>query len=258
MVILFLMAGVPGFSASLEELIGPDRRVALIDRGSLMELQFKASQPLLIPRHAMLQKLVDDALADLDSVILAESLYRYTKPAGSDYPRWSESEQGALFNAALALSTLAGIQYYSSSRKTMRTFYETSVVIDGPETKRPLADPVYLQPPAEVVLYARQKDSTFGDTIYQYDYHALSDALIFVQQNITAMSIGIIPAMGKHKLRSIIAVIDAERDLLIYAASMAQTASIPGMKDRIGKSFSTRIDAMLKWFAGQADTAFGR
>ncbi|MDR3170830.1 MAG: hypothetical protein LBU17_04285 [Treponema sp.] len=252
---LFLMAAIPGFSVSLEELIGPELKVALIGQGTLRELQFKASQPLLIPRQGAIQALVDAALQDLDAVILVESLSLYKKPAASASPRWSETERTALFNSALALSTLAGIQYYSSSRKTMRTFYETSTVIDGPDTKRPQVDPIYPRPPAELVLYARQKDLTFGDTIYQYEYHALSDALIFVQQNLTAMTIGIIPAIGKHKLRSVIAVFDAEDQLLIYVASLAQAASIPGMKERIGKSFSTRTDAILKWFAGQADKA---
>jgi hypothetical protein len=37
---------------------------------------------------------------------------------------------------------------------------------------------------------------------------------------------------------------------------MARAASLPGIRDRVGRSFSTRAEAMLHWFAGQADKAF--
>jgi hypothetical protein len=157
----------------------------------------------------------------------------------------------------MALSSLTGIQYYSASRKTMRTFYEYSRVIDGPETKRVLDDPRHAQTPAEQTIYARQKDLSFGDNIYEYKYYANPDSLLFIQQNLTAMSYGIIPAVGKNKLRSLVAVIDAGDYLLIYAASMVKAASIPGMGERIGNSFSNRAAAVLKWFTGRADGVFG-
>jgi hypothetical protein len=148
----------------------------------------------------------------------------------------------------------------------MRTFYESSAVIDGPDTRKPLADPVYgsaagtpsLPLPAEITLYARQKDLTFGDNLYQYTYHIREESLVFIQQNLSAMNVGIIPAVGRNKLRSVAAVLDAGEYLLLYLNAMARTASLPGMKDRVGRSFSTRAEAMLNWFADQADKAFDR
>jgi hypothetical protein len=139
----------------------------------------------------------------------------------------------------------------------MRTFYETSTVIDGPDTKRVLADPVYPEP-RPLTLYARQKDLTFGENIYRYDYYAESGAFLFVQQNLTAMNAGIIPAVGKNKLRSVVAVIDSGSHLLIYAVSMAKAPALPGLKERIGSSFSNRTEAVVGWFAGQADRVFGQ
>jgi hypothetical protein len=70
------------------------------------------------------------------------------------------------------------------------------------------------------------------------------------------MSYGIIPAVGKNKLRSIVAVCDAGEYLLIYAASMAKAASVPGLNERVGNSFITRAEAILTWFTGQADKVF--
>jgi hypothetical protein len=138
----------------------------------------------------------------------------------------------------------------------MRTFYESSSVVSGADGKKKLPDPSYFVPPTELTVYARQKDLSFGDNIYRYDYYARADSLVFVQENLTGMNYGIIPAVGKNKLRSMVAVLDAGDYLLIYAVSMAKAASLPGMNERVGRSFSSRAEAILTWFTGQADKAF--
>jgi hypothetical protein len=252
-----LLAGLclPLAAASLEELAGPEQAAALLAGETLSQVQLKTPRPLLIPRHPGLRRLVDGLMGELEPGLLVESLYRYEKPAGPG--AWTEDERLRLYNEATALSSLEGIQYYSASRKTMRTFYEYSRVIDGPETRQVLADPVFASVPPEQRLYARQRDLTFGDNMYQYDYFASEDALAFVQRNLTAMNAGIIPAVGKNRLRSVAAVIDAGDSLLIYIASMARAASLPGLGGRIGNSFTNRAEAVLKWFIVRADRAFG-
>jgi hypothetical protein len=253
----FLGVGAaPVFSFSLNDLIDSKKVRVLLDQGTITEVQLKAPQLLLVPWYPFIQNLLNRIMGDLEPTFFVETLRLYKKPPGSALPVWSDGERKALFNGILALSTLRGIQYYSSTRKTMRTFYETSMVIDGPDTKQPLEDPIYREPPREAVVYARQKDLTFGDNIYQYTYYALPDSLVFIQQNYTSLTVGIIPAVGKDKLRSVVAVIDAGEYLLVYLASMAKAASFPGMNQQVGKSFSTRADAILQWFTAQADKAF--
>ncbi|MDR1399263.1 MAG: hypothetical protein LBJ41_05010 [Treponema sp.] len=248
------------FPTPLNELLDSSAFNALMasEQETVTEVRFKTSTPALLPRHSYTRELVANALQDLDISFLVETLYIYHKPSGASFPTWTEAERSALFNQCLALSRLAGLEYYSESRKRMRTFYETSFVIDSPETKRPLPDPVYDSPPASVLLYARQKDLTFGDNIYCYEYHARSDALLFTQENLTTLSLVLIPAVGKNRLRSVVAVFDASADLLIYVLSAAKAASFPGLNERVGESFSNRADALLRWFVNQADQAFGR
>jgi len=195
-------------------------------------------------------------MSALEPSLAVETLYLYKKPDSAVAAAWTDAQRTALFNQMTALSTLTGIEYFSASRNTMRTFYEYSSVIDDPSSKKPLSDPVFEQPPAKYTLYARQKDLTFGDNIYRYEYTAAKDALFFIQENMTSLNYGIIPAVGKNKLKSVLAVIDCGDSLLIYAVSMAKTASIPGMTDRIGNSFRNRADAVYKWFASGADKAF--
>jgi hypothetical protein len=245
-------------AATLEELVGADRAAALRAAGGgiITEVQLKKPSPVLVPRHTGVRSILDRSLSDLDPGLFVETLYRYPKPAGYARPEWSAAEKASLYNGALALSTLSGIRYYSASRKAMRVFYETSRVIDSPDVKRALPDPVYADPPEALTIHARQKDLTFGDNIYRYEFRAEPDFLLFVQENLTAMTVGIIPAIGKNKLRSLVAVIDTGDCLLIYAASMAKASSIPGLGERIGNSFTNRAEAILKWYAGQADKAF--
>jgi hypothetical protein len=257
LLLLLAAAFSPLAAGPLEELVGAERTADLEGGEIVTEVQLKEPRPALIPQHPELRRLVDEMMGALEPRLFVESLYRYKKPAGTA-DRWTEEERARLYNEALALSSLAGIQYYSASRKKMRTFYEYSRVIDGPDTKQALPDPVFPEIPRELRIYARQKDLTFGDNIYQYDYTAYEDSLVFIQQNLSAMNAGIIPAVGKNRLRSVVAVIDAGDSLLFYAASMAKTVSLPGMGNRIGNSFTTRAEAVLKWFSGQADKVFGR
>ncbi|MDR2134473.1 MAG: hypothetical protein LBP27_05140 [Treponema sp.] len=255
--VLWLAAAFSSLSAAPpEEFLEPEQIAAFAAGEEVLSgVQLGNPRPALVPGHGELRRLVDELMRTLRPGLFAESLCLYAKPAAAA-GQWSAEERRDLYNKALALSTLSGIQYYSASRKTMRTFYESSRIIDGPDTKAPLSDPVYVSPPPRLTLYARQKDLTFGDNIYQYEYLAGSDSLIFVQQNLSAMTVGIIPAVGKNKLRTVVAVIDAETHLLVYTVSMAAASSLPGLGERIGNSFTNRAAAILKWFSGHADAVF--
>jgi hypothetical protein len=261
-ILVFSMFSSPVFSASLEELVDQGMAVSLKAVSEpVTELQMKNPNPRLLPRHGELQRFVRETLRNLEPNILVETLSIYRRPQSSqqtvDSEEWSREEQTSLFNQLLALSTLTGIQYYSESRKAMRVFYESSTVIDDPAGKKPLPDPSFAVCPDSLVLFARQKDLTFGDNIYRFEYHTGADIILFSQENLSSMNAGIIPAIGKNKFRSVMAVIDAGDTLLVYAVAMAKTASIPGMGDRIGASFTNRVKAILKWFVGRADGVFG-
>jgi len=249
---------VPVFSASLSVLVDPANEAVLLKGEHLNNVQQKNPSPVLIPKDVYVKNLVGGMIGGLAPGFFVETLYLYRKPQGASALQWSQAERTALYNETLALSSLAGLQYYSPSRKEMRTFYVTSSVVSGPDGKTPRGDPRYSNPPEEAAIYARQKDLSFGDNVYKYTYYARQDSLIFVQENITAMNYGIIPAVGKNKLRSMVAVFDAGEYLLIYVASMAKAASVPGMSDRVGRSFSSRAEAILSWFSGQADKAFAK
>ena len=258
---LITSAFVSAFSAPLDDLVAPHyaaalRQASAANGGAVSETQIKNPTLKMLPMYGDLRQFVNRIMTALEPNVAVETLYLYKKPAAAGESGWSGAQRAELFNQILSLSTLTGIQYYSASRGAMRTFYESSEVIDNPGSSKPLPDPKYAEPPASIALYARQKDLTFGENIYRYDYRTTSDAFFFTQENVTALNYGIITAVGKNKLQSVFAVIDCGDSLLIYAVSLAKTASVFGMGERIGSSFSNRADAVLKWFTGKADSVF--
>jgi len=254
LLLFFSLAAVQVFAVPLVNLIS-DAHARRLRAGELIiQTRFKNPLPELMPQNTDLQRIVNEARSTLNPNIIVESLFLYKKPDHyhTSADKWDDEQKIGILNQTLAISTLTGIQYYSASRGEMRTFYEYSSVIDGPQTKKPAADPV-LSSPASVTLYARQTDLTFGNNIYKYDYTAARDAVIFTQENVTSLSVGIIPVIGKGNLHSVLAAVDCGDSILIYAVSMVNSVSIPGLRDRITNSFSTRAEAVLKWFTGRLD-----
>jgi hypothetical protein len=250
-VLLLALAAAPSFAGPPGGLVGEEAWEELLRGGVLSEARFGRAEPAMAPDYAPLRSILERSGAAVRPGVLVESLYLYKKPATFGAAAWTMAEKTAVLNALVSLSTLAGTQYYSNSRGRMRTFYETSAVINDPLGKAALPDPVFSPEkplPANLTLYARQKDLSFGDNVYRYDYFIDGDSVIFTQTNCTALSYGIIPLAAKEKLISIAAVIDAGEYFLIYAASMAKAPSVPGLSKKAGDSFSARAEALIKWF----------
>jgi hypothetical protein len=140
----------------------------------------------------------------------------------------------------------------------MRVLYETSHVVDEADTRQPLPDPVYQTPPAKLSLYARQKDTTFGDNLYLFTYEADERAFIITQENVSTITLAFVPVAGKRNLRSVVALLDAGEYLLLYSVSLARAVLLPGMKDQMYTSIGNRTAAYLAWFSRRADIAYAK
>lgn len=256
--LIFTLAAVSGvFAASLEDLV-PGRAAELRQHnGLIVETQLRNPALRLMPASGDLRQVVNTAMNNTKPTILVETLYLYQKPqTARGSGNWNDAQKTGILNQLLAVSSLAGTQYYSASRGEMRTFFETSQVINNPTAKNPLPDPVFNTPPASVSIFARQKDLTFGDNIYSYNYTVLGDCIYFIQENVTSLNYGIIPVIGKNNLKTIMAVFDCGDSLLVYAASMAKASSVPGMGDRVSNSFGNRAGAMINWFTNRANIVY--
>jgi hypothetical protein len=258
-ILVFSLAVPCVFSVPLENLVSSSNAARLRSSGeSIIETQLRNPTPVLLPQDNELRRIVGGIMSSLEPNILVETLYLYRKPASVDgaLDGWTDAQRTGVFNQLMSISSMTGLQYYSASRRAMRTFYEYSYLVNAPDTRNRIPDPVFTMVPASLTLYARQKDLTFGDNIYRYDFVTVQDAVYFTQDNITALTIALIPVINRGNLKTVMAVIDCGDSILIYAASMTKALSVPGIGDRVSNSFSNRAQAVLGWFNGKLDITF--
>lgn len=242
-------------AATLSDLVGAERAPLLLAGESIKDMRVKDASLSLVPSFAGARDLVGE-IASFDPDVVVEALFFHPKPAARSGRAWNADERLSVFNLLRSLSTLSGIEYFSASRGKMRVFYERSSVVDGPESDRELPDPVVSAIPARSFLYAVQKDLTFGENRYRYDYAADEASILFIQTNLTTMSYGVVPLLGKERLRTVVLVADTEDGLLLYAVSAARTALLPGLEGKMKNSFSNRADAVFRWFSTRMAASF--
>lgn len=204
--------------------------------------------PVLLPAYPSAKPLRDSIVSE-NPPILVETAFVLPRPAPDGISE-REAELASIYGLMRSIGSLEGIEYYSASRKKMRTFYAESYLIDGPETKRRLPDPPPLSPgalPRAESLFAFQRDLSFGSNVYRYDLESDSGAVRVTATNLTRMSYSLIPVLEKEALKTRLLVVQAEDAIVFYAAS---GAAAPGIfKGKLEDSFSNRAEALFKWFS---------
>jgi hypothetical protein len=257
-VLLFWSGGGLVFSLSLRALVGEETAERLV-AGEEVTRDDK-SAPGMVPGYEPLARLLRQNVEAVKPNMVMESLYLYAKPPVANREMWTAEERGAIYNETLALSTLDGLEYFSRRRNRMHLLYESSRIVDKNDTKRVLPDPAFQTPPPGLELTVRQKDTTFGDNVYLYNYTAPADeaAFIITQQNISTITLTLVPVISKHNLHSVVALLDAGPYLLIYSASLARVVMLPGIRDQMNTSIGNRTAALLAWFSRRADIAYAK
>jgi hypothetical protein len=255
---LFALAAQKGaFALTLENILPEETARELKQKGEISREYFDNASLGLLPRYTALSSLLEPRRKNLTPTFTMETLRLYNKPYRKPSDQnWTAAEQLNLFNGITALSTLRGVQYYSKSRDKMRTLYDSAAVIDGPATKKVKPDPVYSSLPAGAEMYARLKDSTFGDNVYKFTFHTNETSFIIFQENVTSITYALVPLVDKNNVQGVIAVMDCGPYLLVYASTFAKASMLPGMKQRVAESLGNKFAATLAWFMKKADKAF--
>lgn len=198
----------------------------------------------LTPDTALAREAVSFWQGDMPS-FYSESVYFYKKPA--EKPTEVGPDIGRISTILRSLSLLEGIEYYSTSRKRMRTLYESSYEVAGPEERRKIPDQTE-GPGDGKTIWAVQKDLTFGEYLYRYDYRQTDDAVAFYSRNGDALKYAVFPLVAPEKLRVSLVVQDLGSHLLIYSLTRADFLAIPGIDGKLNASFTTRAEALYRWF----------
>lgn len=162
----------------------------------------------------------------------------------------------ALYNITRAVSTLTGIEYYSSSRGRERIFYEDSYVVDSPQSKVRLSDPLLLADmpiPVSDMQYLRQRDSSFGENVYRANYSYQNSITTLEIVNLTRMFYTIVPLVQPGQLRTLFAILPTAEGVIFYGVSLVElgVGGAFGLEERAANSFTNRLIAVSDWFADQ-------
>ena len=230
----------------LEKLLPEQIVQEVIKKGSLQNSAYKQeNQTLQLLPNITIAKEAPFVQSAVQDPFFLETLYLYKKSE-----KTSANDIQGISIILRSLSHLEGIQYYSASRKTMRTLYEKSYVIDGIKTKNKIPDPV--QGSADgLVVTALQKDMTFGQNIYEYTYKETDDAIAFYSHNMESMRYDLIKLIDSNNLHVSLVVQDLGDYLLIYGLTSAKFIAIPGIDKKINESMLNRSEAIYKWFISE-------
>lgn len=203
----------------------------------------KKIEPVLLPK-SQIADAVFFSWQNEKTVFMIENLYLYKKPAH----RQQITENQTISNILHSISSLQGIEYYSTSRGKMRTLYEKSYAVKSVNNSKKTEYKKVNDDMTAKEQLALQKDLTFGEFIYKYSYFAENDGVGFVCQNLETLKYGLLPLVGPREMNVSLAIMDFGDYLLAYANTRANFAKFIGLENKLKNSFSTRSDAIYNWF----------
>lgn len=232
-----------------DSFLSKEARAELQQKGHLLRSVYngKNAVPAFVPLFAVPQTLAESWNKGNPNFLI-EALYLYKK---KHTDRIKDTKK--ISRILRSVSKLQGLRYYSSSRKKMRTLYETSYVIDSPKSEIRRDDPLN-NPSADFSVYVLQKDLTFDKNIYRYRFCSDADSSGFISTNITVLKYSIFKAIEPQGLEASISVTDLGDYLLIHALTRAQFIAPSILRERVQNSFRTRGEAVYKWFITQYES----
>lgn len=231
----------------LEGLFNHQTAAALVSQGELSNI-FHDDIALKYVPNVDMKRWIINAIKKIQPMIGVEVLLIYKIKTGN-----ADSEEGLLsiYNTLRSISTLKGIEYYSASRKRMRVLFHDAYVIDTPNKKNKLPDPIVNSIPPLSSIYVYQDDSSFGENIYKVLYHFEDNYFLMEMHNLTQIWYGIIPIIDPQKLKYIIFVYPCSDYLIFYSVICVNAFNFLGIADQKSASFYNRIKALYNWFCSQ-------
>jgi hypothetical protein len=235
----------------LGTVISPDAARELVASGRLQRTVYRQKNSGL--NYLPQTKLGNAAAAFLNETggalpFFSESLYLYAK---RENRRGDVGADASDISVILrSVSHLEGLEYFSPSRKQMRTLYEKAYVIDNVVSRKRINDPVTGSADGLSVPVI-QKDLTFGEYAYQFHYRHAGAEAAFFSENIDYLRYGIFKLIKPGNLRIALIVHDFGDYLFIYGLTGADFLAVPGIEPKLRDSFTARSDAMFDWFVSE-------
>ena len=162
-----------------------------------------------------------------------------------------------LYDALHAISTLAGIRYFSVWHREERVLFTAAHAIDG--TGAAAADPIP-SPGGHDVAYALVEDARFGATPFRLEYRTEDDAVLLFVSNLLGLNLLMIPLIDPERLliALLIAPASGDRPRTLYGLVAAQAPVVPFLEDLVEASLRNRLAAMVEWIRARASAVAGQ
>jgi len=252
-IVLLVLWAPPMFTESTTDtLLAPELLERLALEGELRNSLSEASPLQLIPEVTFRPE-IEERINELELSVGTEVLIRYRNEA-IDFD--VEASRLKIYNILRSISTMEGIEYYSASRKRMRTLFAQSYVIDGPDKQERVPDPKVEEIPTYSRLYIFQKDLTFGGNVYRSEYRYSGQYFLLTNRNTTTMRYFLLPMVKPEQSVTYILLIPAGKEILFYGVTGAHTMSFFGLERRREDSFYNRLKAIYGWFTERVEDSF--
>ncbi len=162
-----------------------------------------------------------------------------------------------LYDALHAISTLAGIRYFSVWHRDERVLFNTAHAIDG--SGAATADPIP-SPDGHDVAYALVDDARFGTTPFRLEYRTADDAILLIVSNLRGLSLLVFPLIDPERLliALLIAPAGGDEPRALYGLVAAQAPEVPFLEALVEDSLRNRLAAMADWIRARASVVAGR
>jgi hypothetical protein len=209
---------------------------------------------LWMPRITNFKSLVEE-IQTIEPNIGVESIQLLPMPGYMLEIREHDQIMLGLYNILRSISALEGIEYYSASRRKMRTFFKTFYAVSSLENPERKADPLVKVIPETASILVAQQDLTFGKNFSRLTYGYDGNNITLSLENLKTMWYGIIPLISPLHMQIHLIVVPLEDYILFYGNSAVKTTiSIFGIEKSKTDSFYNRIKALYNWFSLQVSS----
>ncbi len=243
---LLAVAGVHGLQAQIPRL-EPVTAQELEAAGELRSSLADGASPRLLPQLPRRAQILEEVHAR-GLTVGVEMLSIYP---GTGAPLDTPEGLHELYNLLHAVSGMKGLEYYSASRKRMRTLFAESYTIDDPVNRRRVPDRVFEgEIPAVDRAYLYQEDLTFGETVYSAEFHFDDGVLSLHTSNLTAMRYLGLPMIREGDSLTWICLIPYGSRILFYGLTGGKPMKFLGLEKSKAReeSFYNRLKAIYGWY----------
>jgi hypothetical protein len=161
----------------------------------------------------------------------------------------SPGGQLLLYNQMHEASTMKGVTYWSVTRgREMVLFLDSSAISAPPQWNR-VADPSFTEIPKSHEMFTFQEDSSFGKNTYAERFEAQPDHLLVTTENLSTITLLLVPIIAPHSLVSKVVLVPAGPDVLFYGLAYVRTGFPLGDKSSRVQSMENRLSALAGWLA---------